>query len=248
MAGFLHTLRDFWSLVDGRARARSAFLVLLLIFNSIFEMFSVVFLFGYIAAVSGLDAGTVIVSDIYNAIDAYFDGINFVIAAGVFLISVFVLKNAASLIVNFYLMRFVLKRYDHVVTNLFEGFLNAKYEDFISRETTRAMMNLGSVASVFSTARANPSAPWNAYEKPGATVAGANGLGLAPPGAALAAPRYPSPRSEPDSASARRAPARRGRDRTRGSIGSSKLRGGSAGQLPTAGSPAPPVRAELGAG
>ena len=143
------TLRDLWRLLDNRGKWLACFLVFMLMISGAMEMGSVFFLFGYIAALSDIDAGSYPVSHVYRILADGLDGMAFVAVAGLAMIFAFALKNAVGLLTSFYLMRFAMKRYEWIATRLFEGYLNTRFEIFTKRGSLVPQQVLASVSGVF---------------------------------------------------------------------------------------------------
>ncbi|HSF95961.1 MAG TPA: ABC transporter ATP-binding protein [Thermohalobaculum sp.] len=143
------TLHDLWRLLDARGKWLAGLLVLLLVISGTLEMGSVFFLFGYIAALSETDTGDNPVSLFYRAIGQGFEGAAFTAVTGLALIGVFAIKNVVGLLTSFYLMRFAMKRYERIGTQLFEGYLQTRFEVFTRRGLMVPQQVLGSVSSVF---------------------------------------------------------------------------------------------------
>lgn len=145
----LTTLRDLWSLLDTRRRWSAAGLVLLLIVSGALEMLTMVFLFGYFAALgaAGGESGNPVVRFYLWAAGG--EGADLALSAGLVLVGIFLAKNVIGLGTGFLLMRFAMKRYEYIATRLFASFINMRYDLFVRRGMMRPQQLLRSVAQVF---------------------------------------------------------------------------------------------------
>ncbi|MEM6942214.1 MAG: ABC transporter ATP-binding protein [Pseudomonadota bacterium] len=152
----IETLGDLWSLLDRRGRLIVGGLVLMLIVSGAFDMVTLVFLFGYLAALAGNLASTSQgafdanpIAEIYLRIAGGAE--NFALVAGFVLIGIFLLKNLIGLATSFCLMRFAMKRYEALATRLFRAFLTTRYDLFLRRGTIGPQQILASAVNVFRT-------------------------------------------------------------------------------------------------
>lgn len=148
---FVDTFRDLWRLLDLRHRAIAGGLVTLLAVSGVLEIVGMFFLFGYIAALGDMQHGENlgVVEEIYAAIGAGLGGAAFALVAGVVLVAVFAVKNMLWLLASFALLRFAMKRYEHVATALFDGYQEMPLDLMRGRGTAEPNQILGSVLSVF---------------------------------------------------------------------------------------------------
>lgn len=143
------TLRDLWRLLDHRNRWTSGLIVFLLFLSGALEMGSILFLFGYIGSLSGPAEEFSPVSKLFHDLGQGLDGSAYAVVAGLVLIGYFIAKNCFELITSFALMRFAMKRYQHIAVGLFEEFLNIRLDLMHQRGLLQSQQTLDSVAIVF---------------------------------------------------------------------------------------------------
>ncbi|MDU8913925.1 ABC transporter ATP-binding protein [Aestuariicoccus sp. MJ-SS9] len=142
------TLVDLWRLLDRREQRMAVGLVIMLFLSGVFEMGGILFLFGYIGALSGDDASNPAVV-LYRTVAGDLDGRRFAAIAGLVLLVIFVLKNASGLLTSFMLRRFSMKRYERISTALFATYLGARFEIFQARGVSHALQTLRATTRVF---------------------------------------------------------------------------------------------------
>lgn len=148
MTILFETLRDLWRLLDPRSKWLSVGLVVLLIVSGLFEMGGMLFLFGYIGALSGGGEGNAVVS-FYRLIGADLQGRTFAAVAGLVFLAAFLLKNATGVLTSFLLLRFSMKRYERISTALFAGYLGSRLEVLYGKGTNHAAQMLSATTRVF---------------------------------------------------------------------------------------------------
>jgi len=151
---FVDTFRDLWVLLNRRGRLIAAGLVALLALSGGLEIIGMFFLFGFIAVLGGThgahDEGRLaVITDIYWRLAGGFEGAQFALAAGAVLVGVFAIKNALWLLSSFALLRFSLKHYESVASQLFDGYQEMPLELMRARGTLEPAQTLGSALIVF---------------------------------------------------------------------------------------------------
>ncbi|OSQ46607.1 hypothetical protein MGEO_17360 [Marivita geojedonensis] len=142
------TLADLWRLLDRRERRVAVVLVVMLFISGLFEMGGIVFLFGYIGALSGEADGNPAVT-LYQSIAGGLNDRAFALVAGLLLLVIFALKNASGLLTAFMLTRFSMKRYERISTRLFATYLGLRLEVFYGKGAVQAMQMLRVATRVF---------------------------------------------------------------------------------------------------
>ena len=147
----IETFRDFWLLLDRKGRAIAGLLVVLLAISGALEIAGMLFLFGYIAALGGVDSANRLqeIAGIYQYFAGGLDGVQFALVAGAVLVAVFAIKNGLWLLSSFAVLRFALKRYEKVATDLFDGFQELPLDYMRSEGTFAPVQILNRVLSVF---------------------------------------------------------------------------------------------------
>lgn len=144
----LNTLQDLWQLLDQKSRLVALGLVGMLFFSGILEMSGIAFLFGYISAISGVEANDPVAA-FYRSFASDLNGRAFASVAGVMLLSVFALKNAANLLTSFLLLRFSMKRYERTTSVLFSGYLSSPLEIHREKGVVGEVQKIRSTIQVF---------------------------------------------------------------------------------------------------
>lgn len=148
---YIDTFRDLWRLLDSRGRFLTCVLVGLLAISSAFEIVSMFFLFGYFNALNGtVSTGRMaFVTSLYLDVGEGLEGPAFALASGAVLVGVFLLKNVLWLLSSFFLLRFVMKRYERVATALFDGYQDMPLDLMRSRGTVEPAHILNTVLVIF---------------------------------------------------------------------------------------------------
>lgn len=157
---FVETFQDLWRLLRKRDRWVAAFLVGMLSLSGIFEIAGMMFLFGYIhalgaGAVEGLSVGGSArgglngVSSVFDFFAGEMQGATYALTAGAVLVAVFLAKNLLWLLSSFGLLRFALKRYQHMATALFDGYQEMPLEQVRAQGTIEPNHTLNTMIEVF---------------------------------------------------------------------------------------------------
>ena len=143
---FAATIRDLWRLLDSRGKVTAMGLVVLLSLVSAMEMAGVLFLFGYIAALSPQAPGEA--GAFFRAV-AGGSGASFAATAGLIMLAIFAVKNLASLLANFFLLRFSMKRCEQVSARLFCHFQRLPLERLNKMGTLEPLRIIETTRNVF---------------------------------------------------------------------------------------------------